>query len=195
MPLFNKTFGPGGVTIGRVENALASFERTILVGNSPFDRYQFGGDRSALTAGQLRGLAIFQDPNRGNCAVCHSIRLHDALFTDGKFHNTGEGIDGDGTLVDVGRFHETRVASDQGAFKTPTLRNVTNTGPYMHDGSLGTLKEVVDFYAGGGNSNPNLDPEMSRIHLTGADRLDLVEFLQSLTGEPPQNVGPPERVR
>jgi cytochrome c peroxidase len=194
-PLFLKAFGPGGVTIGRVEKALASFERTIVSGDSAFDRYQFAGDRSALTPAQVRGLAVFVDPERGNCASCHTIRVHDALFNDGGFHNTGEGVGDDGTLKDVGRIHETRVATDEGAFKTPTLRNIANTAPYMHDGSLNTLKEVVDFYAGGGNSNPNLDKEMSRIHLSGADRLDLVEFLKSLTGVAPQNVGPPEIVR
>lgn len=193
--LFNKTFGDGGVTIGRVQNALASFERTILVGDSAFDRYQFAGDRSALTPAQIRGLAIFQDSERGNCASCHTIRAYDALFTDGQFHNTGEGVNGDGVLIDTGRFHETRVSIDQGAFKTPTLRNVATTAPYMHDGSLKTLKEVVDFYAGGGNSNPNLDAEMSHIHLSARDRSDLVEFLQALTGNLPENVSPPILVK
>ena len=189
--LFLNAFGPGGINLNRVEKALASFERTILSGDSAFDRYQFAGERSALTPAQIRGLAIFVDPARGNCASCHTIRPQDALFTDGGFHNTGGGVGSDGELVDVGRFHATRIATDQGAFKTPTLRNVANTAPYMHDGSLKTLKEVVDFYAGGGNSNSNLDKEMYKIHLSGADRRDLVEFLGSLTGELPQNVGPP----
>jgi cytochrome c peroxidase len=192
-PLFTKAFGPGGITLGRVEKAIASFERTILSGNSPFDRYQFGGDKSALTPSQVRGLKIFLDPARGNCAACHTVNDKYALFTDGRFHNIGEGVEDDGQFSDVGRYHQTKVKTDEGAFKTPTLRNIANTAPYMHDGSLKTLKEVVDFYAGGGNSNPYLDKEIRVIQLSGQDRSDLVEFLQSLTGDMPQNLGPPQQ--
>lgn len=125
---------------------------------------------------------MFTDANRGNCAVCHPIGEKHALFTDGKFHNTGAGVNGEGEMTDLGRYNETKVASDQGAFKTPTLRNVSATAPYMHDGSLRTLKHVVEFYAGGGNSNPFLDPEMKKIRLNGKEREDIVEFLQALTG-------------
>jgi cytochrome c peroxidase len=192
-PLFLAAFGPGGVTLGRVEKALASFERTVLSGNSSFDRYQFGGDKNALTPAQIRGLGIFLDPAKGNCAACHTVNDKYALFTDGKFHNIGEGVGDDDQFSDIGRFHQTKLKTDEGAFKTPTLRNVANTGPYMHDGSLKTLKEVVDFYAGGGNSNPYLDKEIRVIKLSGQDRSDLVAFLQSLTGEMPQNAGPPEK--
>ncbi|MEO6802821.1 MAG: cytochrome c peroxidase [Granulicella sp.] len=192
-PLFLKAFGPGGVTLGRVENALASFERTILSGNSAFDRYEYGGDKTALNPAQIRGLAIFMDPKRGNCAACHSVNDKYALFTDGKFHNIGEGVGDDGEFTDVGRFHMTKIATDKGAFKTPTLRNIANTSPYMHNGSLKTLQEVVDFYAGGGNSNPYLDKEIRAIKLSSQDRSDLVEFLKSLTGTMPPNVGPPEK--
>ncbi len=96
-------------------------------------------------------------------------------------------------IIDVGRYHETKVVTDTGAFMTPTLRNVANTGPYMHDGKLKTLQDVVDFYAGEGNSNPFLDEEMRTIALTGQDRRDLVEFLKSLTGDLPPNVGPSEK--
>jgi cytochrome c peroxidase len=189
--MFLKAFGSEDVTIGRVERALASFERTILSGNSAFDRYQYGGDKKALTPAQIRGLSIFTDPNKGNCIVCHTVNDQYALFTDGAFHNIGEGVGEDGQFSDTGRYHETKVVTDQGAFKTPTLRNIANTAPYMHDGSLKTLKEVVDFYAGGGNSNPYLDRQIRVIKLSGQDRTDLVEFLKSLTGEMPQNVGPP----
>jgi cytochrome c peroxidase len=191
--MFLKTFGSKDVTLGRVEKALASFERTVLSGNSAFDRYEYGGDKTALTPAQIRGLDLFRDPKKGNCTACHSIDAHSALFTDGKFHNIGEGVNNDGNITDVGRYHETKIATDQGAFKTPTLRNIANTGPYMHDGSLKTLKEVVDFYAGGGNSNPYLDKEIRVIQLSGQDRSDLVEFLKSLTGEIPPNLGPPEK--
>jgi cytochrome c peroxidase len=189
--MFTKAFGSKDVTIGRVQKALASFERTILSGNSAFDKYEYGGDPKALTPAQIRGLALFKDPRKGNCAACHTIDARYAHFTDGKFHNIGEGVGDDGKFKDLGRYHETRMETDQGAFKTPTLRNVANTSPYMHDGSLKTLKEVVDFYAGGGNSNPYLDKEIRVIQLSGQERADMVEFLKSLTGEMPPNVGPP----
>lgn len=191
-PMFQQTFGTPDITIGRVENALASFERTALTGNSPFDRYQYLGDKTALSPAQVRGLAVFLDPNRGNCAVCHSITERYALFTDGQFHNTGQGVTEAGDFSDTGRYHETKVATDTGAFLTPTLRNIAHTAPYMHDGHLKTLEQVVDFYAGQGNSNPYLDKEMKQIHLSGPDRTDLVQFLQSLTGDVPPNLGPPQ---
>jgi cytochrome c peroxidase len=165
-----------------VENAVASYERTLLSGDSAFDRYEYGGDKTALTAQQIRGLTIFRDPDSGNCAVCHTIGDHYALFTDGKFHNIGEGVDVEGKFDDTGRFDRTHVIADTGAFKTPTLRNVAETGPYMHDGKIKTLDDVVQYYAGHGNSNPNLDKEMKKIHLSAQDRSDLVAFLRSLTG-------------
>lgn len=189
--MFRKAFGTEDITLGRIENALASFERTLLSGNSPFDRYMYGGDKNALTPQQIRGLAIFMNPKKGNCAACHTINSNYALFTDGKFHNIGEGVEDDGTFKDIGRFHQTGIVTDKGSFKTPTLRNVAQTAPYMHDGSLPTLRRVIDFYAGEGNSNPYLDKEITSIHLTGQDRADLVEFLKSLTGDVPPNIGPP----
>jgi cytochrome c peroxidase len=190
--MFRAAFGSDDITIGRVEKALASFERTLLSGNSPFDRYEYGHDKKALSEAQVRGLAVFLAPNRGNCAVCHTVTGQSALFTDGKFHNTGEGVNEAGDFSDVGRYHETKVATDTGAFLTPTLRNIAMTPPYMHDGHLKTLKDVVDFYAGQGNSNPYLDKEMKSIHLSGQDRADLVEFLKSLTGDLPPNADPPQ---
>lgn len=188
---FWKAFGPGPATLTKVEKAIASFERTLISGDSAFDRYQYGGDKKALSPAAIRGLRVFLDPTKGNCAACHTIGDKFALFTDGKFHNTGAGVDGEGVLTDMGRFIESKQAADKGAFKTPSLRNVADSAPYMHDGSLKTLKDVVDFYAGGGNSNPNLDPQMKRIHLTGQERAELVEFLDSLTGRLPPDVGPP----
>ena len=192
---FEKVFGPGPVTIGRVKNAIASFERTLISGNSPFDRYQYGGDKKALSPAAIRGLEIFRDKSRGNCVACHTIGEKYALFTDGKFHNIGVSVNEEGDLTDLGRYNETKVETDKGAFKTPTLRNIATTAPYMHDGSLKTLKEVVDFYAGGGNSNPYLDKDIKTIKLSGPERADLVEFLQSLTGEMPANAGPPENAQ
>lgn len=188
---FAQAFGPGTITLDLIEKSLGSFERTLLSGNSPFDQYQYGGNKRALTPAAIRGLAIFKDPNRGNCAVCHTINDHYALFTDGKFHNTGAGVNGEGEFTDLGRFGQTKLQADKGQFKTPTLRNVALTAPYMHDGSLKTLHEVVDFYAGGGNSNPYLDKDMKPLHLSAQDRADLVAFLEALTGEMPRHAGPP----
>jgi len=190
-PMFQAAFGTDAITFDRVANAISSFERTILSGDSPFDRYMYGGDKSALSPAQVRGLAVFRDPARGNCSSCHSIGPAFALFTDNQFHNTGEGVDDNGQLTDLGRFIFTHAEADKGAFKTPSLRNVAVTGPYMHDGKLKTLKDVIDFYAGQGNSNPALDERMQAIHLTGQDRADLVEFMRSLTGTRPPNLGPP----
>jgi cytochrome c peroxidase len=192
---FEKAFGAGPVTIGKVTTALAGFERTLISGNSPFDQFEFAGKENALSPAAVRGLEIFRDPKRGNCVTCHTINTNYALFTDGKFHNIGVGVSDEGELTDLGRYSESKLETDKGAFKTPTLRNVAKTAPYMHDGSLKTLKDVVDFYAGGGNSNPYLDKEIKTIKLSGQDRADLVEFLKSLTGEMPPDVGPPENMQ
>ena len=188
---FEHAFGSGPITIGKVKNAIASFERTLLSADSPFDRYEYGGDRNALSAAARRGLVIFRDAKKGNCETCHTIGAHYALFTDGKFHNIGVSVNEEGDLTDLGRYDDTKVEADKGAFKTPTLRNVAKTAPYMHDGSLKTLKAVVDFYAGGGNSNPYLDKEIKTIHLSGQERADLVTFLEALTGDTPPDSGPP----
>jgi cytochrome c peroxidase len=188
---FAQAFSPGTVTLGQIQKSLASFERTLLSANSPFDQYEYGGNKQALTPAAIHGLEIFKDPQRGNCEVCHTIDAHYALFADGKFHNTGAGINGEGDFTDFGRFGQTKLEADRGEFKTPTLRNVALTAPYMHDGSLKTLKDVVDFYAGGGNSNPDLDKEMKPLKLSAQDRADLVTFLESLNGEMPKHAGPP----
>jgi len=191
--LFEKAYGPGPVTFQKIRYAIAAFERTVLSGNSPFDRYQFGGDKKAMSAAAVRGLAVFRDPKKGNCAVCHTIDQAFALFTDNKFHNLGVGVNPQGELTDLGRYEVTKKDEDRGAFKTPTLRNVAQSAPYMHDGSLKTLKDVVDFYVGGGNSNPWRDKEMKSLeHLTKQERADLVAFMEALTGETPSNIGPPE---
>jgi len=189
---FETAFGPGPITYEMVERAIATFERTIISGNSPFDRYFYGGDKRALSESARRGLEVFRDPKRGNCTACHTVGEKHALFTDNKFHNIGVGVK-NFQVTDPGRYAVTRNEADRGAFKTPTLRNIAQTGPYMHDGSLKTLKDVVDFYVGGGNSNPHLDKEIHALDfLTGQDRKDLVAFLETLTGEMPRDVGPPQ---
>jgi cytochrome c peroxidase len=193
---FKKAFGADVITYEMVEKSIASFERTVVSGNSPFDRYLYGGDKKALSASAQRGLEVFRNPKKGNCAACHTIGEKYALFTDNKFHNLGVGvklgINGDVELTDLGRFKVTNVEADKGAFKTPSLRNIALTAPYMHDGSHKNLKEVIDFYIGGGNSNPYRDKEIHPLDfLTGQERADLQEFLMLLTGEIPANVGPP----
>jgi cytochrome c peroxidase len=190
--MFEAAYGPAPdgrspITMARVTAAIAAFERTVLRGNSPFDRYQYGGDKSAMSPAAIRGLAVFRDAKKGNCAVCHTIEEKYALFTDNKFHNLGAGMNAEGELTDLGRFVITNQDADMGAFRTPTLRNIAETAPYMHDGSFKTLKDVVDFYVGGGNANPHLDKEIKALsHLTKQERADLVAFLESLTGEAPK---------
>lgn len=192
--LFAEAYGPGPITFAKVEGAIASFERTVIAGNSPFDRYYYGGDKTALSPAAQRGLKVFLAKDKGNCATCHTVGEKYALFTDNKFHNIGIGADTRGNLADLGRYTVTKVEADKGAFKTPSLRNIALTAPYMHDGSLKTLKDVVDYYVTGGNSNPYLDKEMKPLsHLSFQERRDLVAFLESLTGELPAGVGDPAR--
>jgi cytochrome c peroxidase len=178
--MFRQAYGPRvKITLDLISKALASYERTLVSGNSPFDRAVFGHQPEAFRAEARRGLAVFTDPLKGNCVVCHTIEEHAALFSDGKFHNLGVGMGPTGELTDLGK--------EKGKFRTPILRNVALTAPYMHDGSLKTLKEVVDFYVGGGNANPDLDPEIKALsHLTKQQREDLVAFLESLTGDLPK---------
>ena len=190
--LFEAAFGPGPISMEMVGKAIASFERTLLSGNSPFDRYFFGGDLKAISPAAIRGLEVFNNAKKGNCSVCHKIGEQNAPFTDGKFHNIGVGIGTDGELTDLGRYEQTKDERDKGAFKTPTLRNIAQTGPYMHDGKQATLKEVVDFYVGGGTSNQYLDKEIKELKLSGQERADLVAFMETLTGEMPANSGPPK---
>jgi cytochrome c peroxidase len=193
---FKKAFGSDQITYEMVEKAIASFERTVLIANSPFDRFQYGGDKKALSPAAQRGMKVFMDEKKGNCAVCHTIGQGWALFTDNQFHNIGIGADTKGNLADLGRYEVTKNDADRGAFRTPTLRNCSRTAPYMHDGSLKTLKEVVDYYIGGGNTNPQLSKHMKPLDtLTFEERADLVAFLESLTGEMPPNVGPPETTK
>ena len=191
--LFARAWGTKEITIDLVTRSIGSFERTVVIGNSPFDRFYYRGDKKALSPAGQRGLKLFLNQKKGNCSVCHVIGKRYALFTDNKFHNIGVGADTWGTFEDVGRYVQTKSASDMGAFKTPTLRNIAKTAPYMHDGSLATLKDVVDHYVGGGTSNPHLDKEIHALaFLTFNERADLKAFLESLTGTLPPNVGPPE---
>ena len=189
---FEQAWGTNEITIDMVTKSIASFERTVLSGNSPFDRFYYGGDKNALSVSAQRGLKVFQNPKRGNCAVCHTIGKKYALFTDNKFHNIGIGASTRGEFIDTGRYSQTKNDADMGAFKTPTLRNCTQTAPYMHDGSMPDLKSVIDHYIGGGNSNPHLDKQIHVLDfLSGQEREDLLEFLKSLSTTLPSDVWPP----
>ncbi len=153
---------------------LASYVRTILSGDSPLDRY-LNGESQALSDMARRGLEIFR--GKGNCTACHV----GPNFSDERFHNTGVAWR-DGRLLDPGRFAVTGKESERGAFKTPTLREVARTAPYMHDGNMTTLADVIEFYNRGGNANPNLDAEIHPLHLTADEKQALVAFLKSLSG-------------
>jgi cytochrome c peroxidase len=189
---FAKAWGPGPITYEMVEKSIASFERTVLSGNSPFDRWKYGHDEKAVNSSVKRGFVVFTSKKKADCAACHTVGDKYALFTDNQFHNIGIGVDL-GQITDPGLGAITHNEADMGKFKTPSLRNIRLTAPYMSDGSLRDLKQVVDFYIGAGNSNPNLDKEIHVLDfLTGQERSDLEAFLSSLTGEMPPDVGPPE---
>jgi cytochrome c peroxidase len=168
-----QTVFPDGVTAENLAKAIASFERILLLGNSQVDRFRHG-DVPALNANELHGLWLYE--SRGRCWRCHS----GPNFTDEEFHNTGVGWDQ--PPLDLGRFAQTRREADRGRFKTPTLRGVAATAPYMHDGSLPTLEAVVEFYNRGGGKNPNLDPAIAPLGLSKEDERDLVAFLRALSG-------------
>jgi cytochrome c peroxidase len=176
-PLFKAAFGDDGpITLQRIARAIAAFERTLIIGDAPFDRW-WAGDAKAMDAPAQRGYALFID--RAGCSQCHSIRQSYALFSDGDFHNTGAGK-GDG-LTDPGRWNVTKSEADRGAFRTPSLRNVALTAPYMHDGSLATLEDVVAFYVKGGGPNAHLSPLVRPLDLSPDEEKDVVAFLKALT--------------
>lgn len=201
-------FGSGRATPMRLARALAAYQRTLIAAGSPFDRWFYGGDAAALDALAPRGFAIFRE--RG-CADCHTVGARHALFSDGGFHNVGvrarseslnaQPVDvllapGMATQVtpetlriigvadapDRGRHEVTGRAADLRAYRTPSLRNVTLTAPYMHDGSLATLDEVLDHYVRGGwPADPAQDPRIRPIVLDAQERRALLAFLASLT--------------
>ena len=208
--LFNKAFGkePGMETIGK---AIASYERTLNSANSAFDRWYYGKDQHALDAKAQRGFQLFV--GKANCASCHTISSNHALFTDNSTHNTGIGyaeamgktsntqrvqvapgvyFDVAASAIsavaetkpnDLGRYEVTQKPEDRWKYKTPSLRNIRLTAPYMHNGVFGTLQQVVEFYNQGGMDNENLDPLIKPLNLTAEEITDLTAFLESLTGD------------
>ena len=173
-PLFAKAFGSPEIDIDRTTKAIATYERTVLSGNSAYDRYK-AGNKSALSAAQQRGMDIYF--NKAKCDQCHE----GVNFTLNSYNNLGVGTDK--PKPDAGRYEVTKNDADWGAFKTPTLRDIARTAPYMHDGSLATLENVVDFYNKGGIKNKNLDEKLKPLDLSNAEQTDLVAFLKSLNGE------------
>jgi cytochrome c peroxidase len=178
---FQRVFGTKAFTIDHVCLAIATFERTILSGNSPYDRW-LAGDKSAMTQAQAHGQQVFK---KAKCDACHS----GFDFTDNAFANIGVGMDT--ADPDLGRYLITKRDSDRGAFKTPTLRDVEHTAPYMHNGSMKTLEAVVDHYDQGGTPNPWLDQRIVPLKLTAQEKADLVAFMKALSGEGWQQIQPP----
>ncbi len=213
--MFREAFGkePAAVEFTDVQKAIATFERTLVFGDSPFDRWYFGDDKTAMSEAAVRGFTVFLE--QGRCVSCHMIEQDHALFTDNRFHNIGVGINNiqadiprlapafleakaKGIDVDVavlsdrktselGRFAITETLDELGAFKTSTLRNIAVTAPYMHDGSLATLRDVVDHYNNGGVTNKDdkvndfLSGGIRPLDLSEQQINDLVAFLEALT--------------
>ncbi|QGM44753.1 cytochrome-c peroxidase [Methylocystis heyeri] len=204
-PAFGASFPGEGVTMATLGRAIAAYEAGLLNADTRFDRAIFGGDDAALTPQERRGYEIFV--SKGGCAACHRIGADSALFTDQSWHDTGvafrsrsgpstrvelaPGVTTDARLSgfgpgrrdprgDLGRFEITRNPADRWAFTTPSLRGVKDSPPYMHDGSIATLEEAVEFYNSGGGPNPNLDPRLVPLGLTDDEKAAIVAFLKAL---------------
>jgi len=215
--LFEQAFEGAGPSILTVGQALASYQRTLLAADSPFDRWHFGNQPNAVDDAVKRGFSVFS--GKGRCIVCHTVSKDHALFTDNKFHNTGLGyavsfdkeigpetqskttrvqlapgvfVDVDNKKIeavtqqklpnDLGLYRVTENPNDRWKFRTQGLRNIALTAPYMHNGQLSTLREVIDFYDRGGVANELLSPLISPLGLNTQEKQDLEAFLHSLTG-------------
>lgn len=206
---FEQAFAGRGPDVLTVGQALAAYQRTLVSANSRFDRWRYGKEESALTAEEQAGFRLFS--GKAGCSACHVVGEKHALLTDNRFHNTGIGyahsmglpkthrvqlapgkfvdvedraLDSfERPLADVGRYEVTLDPADSWAYRTPVLRNVALTGPYMHDGSIATLEEVVEFYDRGGIDNPQKDPLLKPLGLSPTEKQSLAAFLRSLTGD------------
>lgn len=179
--MFSKAYPGEAIDNNTVSKAIASFERSVVSNNSPFDRW-LKGDRKAMTKQQIIGFRLFSDPNKGNCIACHQP----PNFTDGGFHNIGL-ASYHSEHPDLGRYAIKRLPSLKGAFKTPTLRDVALTAPYFHDGSAKNLMEVVQHYNSGGVNSADLSRDIKPLNLTREEMESIVAFMQALT-TPPQPV-------
>lgn len=210
-PLFQKAFGSDQITIDNVVRAIASYERTVFSFNAPFDRF-IAGDKSAMSEAAQRGWELFN--GKARCNSCHGYVASVPTLTDNKFHNIGVAAhaatfnelsrkaaqSSDPAALahtpgfsELGRFLVTKEEKDIGAFKTPGLRDVALTAPYMHDGSQKTLAEVIEFYNKGGENNPYLDGGIRPLQLTSQEQADLVEFLKALSSTDLQRFSPSGR--
>ena len=169
--LFEDAYPGEGISAKTITKALASFQRSLVNSDSPFDRW-LRGDSTAISAAAQRGFALFE--GKANCVACH----HGFNFSDGSFHNIGLVDDGD-----PGRYRLQAIPVLRGAFKTPTLRNINDTAPYMHNGVYQTLGEVIEHYDAGGRSRINIDPNMHALFLSAEEKSDLEHFLKSLSSE------------
>lgn len=199
---FQAVFGTEKITIDLIVMAIASFERTLITFNTPFDRF-IAGKGDAISASAQRGWKLFQ--GKARCVTCHEFNVSYPFFTNNKFHNVGVAMKGkdfeslarkaagsgadpsalaqEEASSELGHYLVTKEPKDIGAFKTSGLRNIALTAPYMHDGSELTLESVVEFYDKGGIPNPNLDGGIRPLNLTEDEKKDLVEFMKSLTSD------------
>ena len=189
--LFPQAFPEAGdvFTLPNVTKAIATFERTIISMRSPYDRYRYGGDLSVISDSAKRGELLFSSSERGGCFQCHGGWNFTPVRFEGS-KNVGEGGGFFNTGVSKyeppnrGLYEQTKRTEDIGKFRAPTLRNIALTAPYMHDGSLATLEDVLDHYAAGGRmEHPNKSPILRAFPLNAGEKHDLVEFLRSLTDE------------
>jgi cytochrome c peroxidase len=204
---FERVFRGAGPSVNTVAAAIAAFEVSLVAANSRFDRWRFAAEATALSEVEQWGFNIFA--GKGRCAVCHLVGSQHALFADGQFHVTGAGLvstprgvvvplaPGVQTVItaadladyspavvpDLGRYEVTRNLADRHAFKTPSLRNVAHTAPYMHDGSLASLDEVVDFYDRGGGDVAGRSSVLVPLKLSAEEKGALVAFLRALDGD------------
>lgn len=177
-PYFKEAFGTDAITKERVATAIAAYEKTRMSGNSPVDRWRLNRDEGAVSDQVKQGYELFF--NKGGCNQCHLGNN----YTDSSFHNIGVGYDPKTKRFrDEGRSAISKDPAHTGAFKTPTLRDVAKHAPYMHDGSVATLKETVELYNRGGERNPNLDPKIRKLDLTPGEVDALVAFMEALNGE------------
>jgi cytochrome c peroxidase len=174
--LFKKVFPKEGIKEATIAKAIATYERSIISKNAPYDRY-FQGDKNAMSPSALNGMQLFF--GKAKCSICHN----GPAFTDSQFHNIG--VKQHGPLKeDLGRYNVTKEDYDKGAFKTPGLRHITRSAPYMHDGSKKTLEEVMDFYNRGGDVAENKSAFITPLELSKEEKNNLVEFMKTLEGEP-----------
>jgi cytochrome c peroxidase len=173
--LFNEAYPGKPIDADNLSKAIASFERTVISNTSPFDQW-VAGKADAMTPDQVKGFALFIDPNKANCSACHS----GPNFTDNGFHNLGLASFGKDN-PDMGRYAQKPIASLKGAFKTPTVRESASSAPYFHDGSARTLDEVVAFYAKGGIVKTNLSKSVKELALSKEEVGQLVSFMNALS--------------